>query len=93
MMNPINKHTVLKTVRTTGSWSGYVAPNKVNGFHVKDGWHIGMHVFITIDRNGNYCYVSDNAQDFQELSDFINNFAYYNCNSELGKTIKFWEEN
>lgn len=92
MMEPIHKSTMLKEVRINNVWKGYVSPNKVNGFHVYHGWHLGMNVIITIGRDGEYYYVSENAQDSQLLSDFISNYLYYNGNPELGKHIRFWNE-
>jgi hypothetical protein len=91
-VEPINKHTVLKQVRTNGTWEGYIAPNMVNSFHITDGWHLGHKILISIGRDGKY-YVVSWYNEYKELEDTLNSFKYYNCNSELGKTVKFWEVN
>lgn len=90
-MKTINKHTVLKEVRTNGTWKGYIAPNKVNSFHITNGWCLGMDVLLTSDRQGNAYYVSFNALEVEPLEEMINSFACYNCNSELGKGVRFWQ--
>lgn len=92
-MQPINKHTVLKQVRTIGEWVGYIAPNKVNGSHVNSGWHIGCSLKIINHAEHNKPYVlSVDGESVQELNEFISSFVYYNCNNELGKTVRFWVE-
>lgn len=52
-MNPINKHTVLKAARTSGKWTGYIAPSNVNSYHIKSGWHLGIPITIAY-RDGQY---------------------------------------
>jgi hypothetical protein len=88
-MQPINKHSVLKLVRQAGGWSGFIAPNKVNSFHINGGWHIGMRITIilvekeykVLTGSGEYC----------TLSTFLDNFKAFNCIAELGNTVRFWE--
>ena len=94
MINPINKHTVLKMVRTTGEWKGYVAPNKAC---VPSVWNIECSVTIVSGKevSGNekeYYIFNADTESFQELNTWLNSYAYYNCNSELGNRIRFWEE-
>ena len=91
-LQPINKHTVLKQVRTNGTWEGYIAASKVSPFHITGGWHIGMSVLLCSDRQGNPYYVSHNACEVAELETALNNFKYYNCDSELGKRVRFWSQ-
>jgi hypothetical protein len=96
-MNPINKNTVLKQVRTQGEWKGYVAPSNVNQYHIKGGWHLGMNITIVSGKevSGNekeYYYFSEQNESFQELETWLNSFMYYNCNPELGQRIRFWQE-
>lgn len=90
MLNPINKHTVLKQAKTEGSWEGYVAPSKVNSYHINDGWHIGMSIRIIKDADTNELNMVG-AAGISPLDDFLKEFAYYNCNSELGQRVRFWE--
>lgn len=97
MMNPVNKHTVLKTVRESGSWSGYIAPNKA---YVPSVWGIEMPLKITSEKSLStdelvyYCEFGEAPGPFQtrKLDDVLSEFEYYNCNNELGRRVKFWED-
>lgn len=89
-MQTINKHSVLKAVRTKGLWMGYIAPSKVVEYHVNDGWHLGHLVTISQGRDNQY-YVVSWHNEYNELESWINNFSYYNCNSAIGQRIRFWE--
>lgn len=96
-MRKINKHSVLKQVRDSGYWSGWIAPSKTSLAHINSGWHIGMQIIISGHREetGEWSYIVDNDSDIygaDSLSDIINNFEYYNCNSELGYRVGFYEE-
>jgi hypothetical protein len=94
MLNQINKNTVLKEVRKTGVWNGFIAPNKVSADHVNGGWGLGCKIKIKLaemqDRPNKYI-VSTNGERIG-LDKYLNEFEYYNCNSELGNRIRFWEE-
>lgn len=76
MLSRINKNTVKAKLRRGEKWEGYLAPSNVNSFHIISGWSLG-------------CYVE--VSTIEELNEYINNFAYYNCNSELGKRVVLWE--
>lgn len=93
-MERTNKHTVLKEVRDNNIWVGYISPSNVNSFHIKDGWHIGHEILITIGRDKDYYVVSRVSNqvynEYEKLETYLNNFKYYNCNSELGQRISFW---
>lgn len=92
-MLPVNKHTVLKEVRQNGFWQGYIAPNKVNDYHIKYGWSVGHIVRITIDREGQFtCFIPDNPVYAESLSFVIDRYKFWNCNSELGQRVRFWQE-
>jgi hypothetical protein len=97
-MEKINKHSVLKAVRENGSWKGYIAPNKVNAFHINNGWHIGMKITIVSGREVNrndkeYFYFSEENEAFTELETWLNSYMYYNCSSnELGTRVSYWTE-
>jgi hypothetical protein len=93
-MKPVNKHTVLKEVRQNGTWEGMIAPNKAlpNG-----PWHIGMDILLAADRQGNVYSInlyrnSPITMPYEELETMLNAFKYYNCNSELGQRIRFWQD-
>lgn len=87
-MQKVNKHSVLKQVRTSGEWTGYIAPCNVRAFHINGGWHIGCPIVIKFSENG--YYVTEWNSEERELSAFLNEFSYYNCNAELGRRISFW---
>lgn len=94
-MQPINKHSVLKQVRETGQFKGFVAPNKAR---VPSAWNIECPITIVSGKevNGNekeYYVFHESSESFQELETWLNSYAYYNCNSELGNRIRFWEGN
>ena len=46
-LKKMTKREVKKQIRETGAFTGYLCGNKVNPFHVNDGWHLGMHVTET----------------------------------------------
>jgi hypothetical protein len=94
MLQPINKHTVLKEVRMNGAWEGVVAPNN---FNVNGVWGHGMDLLITVSRDKKYYVInrynnSPITADYEELETVLNSFAYYNCHGELGKRIRFWHD-
>lgn len=74
-MRTIHKNTVKAMLRKGKIFKGYIAPCNVNSFHITGGWHIGMDVEFT---------------SIEEMKQTIDNFAYYNCNSELGQRVRFW---
>lgn len=96
MLQPINKHTVLKQVRELGEWIGYIAPSKVNAGNINEGWHLGMHITIVDGKKSGlpldkpYMFNKD-TEAFTLLEDILTSFSVYNCNNELGNTIRFWE--
>jgi len=64
-------------LRKGETFKGYIAPSNVNSFHIRGGWHIGMSVEFT---------------SIEEMEDTVQNFAWYNCCSELGRRVSFWVE-
>jgi hypothetical protein len=91
-MKPVNKHTVLKETRENGSWQGYIAPNKVNDMHIRKGWALGMPIQIRYEET-NHAYITENSEcEWVSLDEVLNEFVYYNCNSELGHTVRFWQD-
>jgi hypothetical protein len=91
-MKPINKHTVLKKVRNNGVWRGYIAPSNVSAFHIKGGWHIGMRIEIHAPERKGDDYIVKWEGYTEPLEQALDRFKYYNCNSELGYRVRFWEE-
>lgn len=97
-LSPINKHTVLKITRTQGKWEGFIAPNKVNWYHVTgEGWNLGMNItveYIVNEESPDDVYwVKGQDDDYHTLDSFLSSFSYYNCCSEVGTRIRFWEVN
>jgi hypothetical protein len=86
---PINKHTVLKQTKLNGTWSGVIAPSKAMP---KGVWNIGLDVLLCSDHQGNVYHVSYGVCRVEPLEDMLSSFRYYNCNSELGQRIRFWED-
>jgi hypothetical protein len=87
-ISPINKHTVLKDVRNTGMWQGYILPNNANPNSI---WIHPLEVLISIGRDGQFYVVLGELQYAEPLNEFLAGYSYYNCNSELGYRIKYWE--
>lgn len=75
-MKKLTKTQVKKIIRDTGKWAGYIVPCKVNTFHIVGGWGLGMKVEFT---------------DLEEMEKTLNSFTYYNCNSELGNYVAFYQ--
>lgn len=89
-MNPINKATLLKKVRQSGSWEGYICPNKANPYFQGGSlFSIKIELAGMHDRPSKFV-VTTNGQR-ADLDRYLNEFRYYNCNAELGYTVKFWE--
>ena len=88
-MQKVNKHTVLKTARDTGHWSGYISGNKVNEYHISGGWNLGYDVEIkAVHTEGAWIYTVNNDKT---LDQFINAVLYYQADS-LGNSVSFWAE-
>ncbi len=71
-MKRLHKNTVKAIIRHDGYWIGYIVASNVNPWHITNGWCLG-------------CKVHVNSID--ELNTVMNDFAYYNCNSELGTRV------
>jgi hypothetical protein len=89
MLKPVHKATMKKIARRQGTWTGYISPSNVNEFHIQNGWMLGMPITVEY-RDGKYMVVLNSRE--MELEDFIVNYAWYNCNSEVGKRVRFWQE-
>lgn len=73
----IHKNTVKALLRRGKVFTGYLAPNNVNGYHINSGWHIGHKTTIL---------------SLEMLEQRIQDYAIYNCNSELGNRVVLWLE-
>lgn len=74
-MKRIHKATVKKQIKDSGKWEGYICASNVNSYHVNSGWHIGHSVSVTT---------------IDALNALMRDYAYYNCNSELGNRVYCW---
>lgn len=72
-----HKNTVKAAIRKDGAWSGYLAPSNAAPYHITSGWHVGCHVTVS---------------SVKELNRVSANFAYYNCNNEMGRYVTYWSE-
>ena len=92
-MQKVNKHTVLKAARDKGHWSGYIAPNKVNEYHITGGGGLGLEITIQgkqIEDVWVYTARQSNGNK-QPLENLINSMLYYQADS-LGDSVSFWAE-
>ena len=88
-MQKVNKHTVLKAARDKGYWSGYIAGNKVNEYHIAGGWNLGYDVEIkAVQIEDGWLYTVNNDKT---LDQFITAVLYYQADS-LGNSVSFWAE-
>lgn len=99
MAQRIHKATMLREVRTTKAFRGYVTPNNVNSLHVTGGWRLGVNVLITQGRDEKFYIVNEHFnlepnplyEPFAELEDWITDYKHWNCVKELGRRVQFWE--
>lgn len=84
-MERINKHSLLKKVRELGKATAFILPSKANPRSVCIN-----SAEITIIREGLGYYVESGENSPVELESYLNSYAYYNCNSELGQRVVFW---
>lgn len=75
ILEPIHKNKVIAMLKNGQPFVGYIAPSNVNSYHIDKGFGIGMRVKFT---------------SVEELEKTVRNFAYYNCNAELGHRVRFW---
>jgi hypothetical protein len=72
---PIHKSTVKALLRKGETFKGYIAPSKVHMVHIAGGWHIGARVTF---------------KTLAQMEVDVRNFSIFNCNAELGHTVRFW---
>ena len=87
-MQKVNKHTILKTARDKGSWSGHAAGNKVNEGNINNNWYLGIDVYITAKKlNNEWVYYCNT----EILETYENSILYY-LPCELGTRVAYWAE-
>jgi hypothetical protein len=91
-LQPVHKSSLMKHIREFGTWQGYVAPNKVNVHHIQGGWVLGHSIMIAASRDKEMYVINPDRADYIKLNTYIENYRYYSCNTELGNTVRFWEE-
>ena len=94
MLFKVRKMDVEKDVKKFGLWNGLVAPSKISSYHINNGWHLGVDVMITCDREGTMYLVQD-TQFFTNhipLEQWLTSFKHYNCSQEFGFGVSFWGE-
>ena len=72
----VNIIKVKKDIQQQSIWKGYLVGNKVNCWHINQGWHLGVYQEITT---------------VEQLKKTCSNFLYY-LDSELGNRVAFFEE-
>lgn len=95
-MERIHKATMLKVAREQGQIEVYASGNKVNEFHIKDGWHLGYEITLTArkDKDGAWIYNVENINSVNgtiDLETYCDNILYY-LPSELGTRVVFWKD-
>lgn len=73
----LSKSKVKAIIRKHGCWTGFLIASKVHPVQIDVLWCLGMKVKIT---------------SLEELENVTAKFAYYNCNSELGNRVAFYEQ-
>jgi hypothetical protein len=72
----VHKNTIKAKIRRGQRWQGYITPNNVSSLHVIGGWSIGH--FVDVD-------------SIDELNRLASTYSHYNCCSELGYRVVYWE--
>lgn len=92
-MRTLTKAQVVAKVKNQGSWTGYIAPSKINEANIRGGWCLGMQVTVNATKVVTgitpTIQMSDGAY---ALDTVIEHYKRANCNNETGTTVKFWEE-
>lgn len=74
MLNKISKNQVKAAIRKKGKWAGYLAGNKVNEYHINNGWALGVWVEVA---------------SIEELENTLSNFLCY-MSPELGTRAAYF---
>ena len=95
-MERIHKSTMLKVARENGQVEVYASGNKVNAFHINDGWMLGYSITITArkDSDGLWLYNVEHINSVHgtiDLKTYCDNILYY-LPSELGTRVVFWKD-
>ncbi|MGF2716262.1 hypothetical protein ACQUY5_29275 [Bacillus cereus] len=86
-MKTVLKSHIKKTIKKTGSWTGYIAPRNVPEGNVKEGW--GMGRLTTITELSDTLMVDNNAYTLDYL---LTHLKANNVRNGLDEILVFWEE-
>lgn len=89
MVNHIKmpKQTVMKQIRDTGYWTGYLVPSRC-GLNIGNPFSMAMRTTFTKDmltKETEHAIVTP-------VEKILNEFKYYNCSDETGNVIHFYKE-
>lgn len=73
----INKNTIKANFRKGIPFTGYMAGDNTNSYHINNGWHCG--------------YLVKDVPTLEELNKLENNFKFY-LEPELGRRVVYWVE-
>ena len=91
-MGRIHKSTMLKVSRENGKIEVYASGNKVNAYHINDGWMLGYSITVTAKKDsGKWVYNVDSVHGTIDLKTYCDNILYY-LPSELGNRVVFWKD-
>lgn len=76
-MEKQHKSTVKSLIAKNGYWTGFLVASKVNPANIEGCWNLGFKVTVST---------------IEDLEKTVERFAYYNCNSELGNRVSFYEK-
>lgn len=80
-MKKLTKTQVVSRINKHGRWEGYICPSKCSPRNDSSAFNMAMKVTfdkVQLGRGG--------------VDKILNEFSYYNCNSETGNRIHFYEE-
>jgi hypothetical protein len=86
LMRKVNQTHIKKTIKQTGSWTGYIAPSNVPQENVVTGW--GMGRLTTITELSSTLMVDNNAYSLEYL---LTHLKANNERNGLGNGIAYWE--
>ena len=94
-MERIHKSTMLKVARENGKIEVYASGNKVNAYHINNGWMLGYSITVTAKKDsGKWIYTVDRICDTDNeisLETYCDNILCY-LPSELGTRVVFWKD-
>ena len=106
MFTKQTKTQVIAEVRRVGKWHGWVVGCNVNTYHIKSGWNLGFEIELFWDNDRGVCVVGQETCELdpnaaeswrhahfpRTFQDFLDNWAWYNANSETGNYAAYYRE-